>query len=241
MSRRFAILAALMVAVFALAGGARAADREEEEQFARLIHAAVVAKMPPQFEERTNWGQTTPIMDGVRLPNRRTRIKVGDREEWPHGAWNRLVVHLDPQKDVAVKVSDVRPSDHKTTLMRVEVTLKASVEEERQRWQKGLLLLHVNADADVVLVVTLDVDAAISFDRSKIPPALDVKPTVLRTQLDLQEFDLRRIRNRVAAVEGDLARSIGDEMKDTLRSAVKSAEPLATQKINEALKEKAKN
>jgi len=232
MTTRFAALPVLAAVLAALGGNARAADKEAEEQFARLIHDAVVAKMPKQYEDQSGWGKTVPIMDGVKLANLRTKVKVGDHEEWPDGGWNRAVFRVDdPDKDVVIKVRDVWPSDHKTTLMTVEVTVKGHMEEERQQWQQGLKLLAFTAEANAVVVLTLDVDAAITFDLSKAPPQLVVKPKVTKSQIDLKEFDLVR----VGKLQGDKAKAVGDEMKGGLQKAAKLAEPYATERINEAI------
>ena len=137
----------------------------------------------------------------------RTRVKVGDHEEWPDGAWDRVVFRVDdPDKDVTIKVSDVRPSDHKTTLMKVEATTKVRVEEEHKQWQKGLQLLAFTAEANAVVTITLDVDAAVSLDRTKVPPEVVVKPAVTKSQLDLKEFELVRVGK---VLEGERANKVG--------------------------------
>src|SRR5207248_1742925 len=84
-----------------------------------------------------------------RLPNRRMRVRVGDHDEWPDGPWLRTRVWVDDlDRDVTIKVRDVRPSDHQTTLLKVEATAKVHVERERQQWRRGLLLLGLLARAD---------------------------------------------------------------------------------------------
>jgi len=129
MLTRLTPLAALLAALAVPAAPARAADGFAEEQIAKLIKKAVLAKAPKEHEVRSGWGRTTPVIEGMRLPNRRQRVRVGDHDEWPDGAWLRTKVWVeDLDRDVTIKVSDVRPSDHKTMLMKVEATAKVRVE-----------------------------------------------------------------------------------------------------------------
>src|SRR5579884_553135 len=166
-------------------------DTPAEEQLARLIKTAVLARAPKDYEDHSGWGRTTPVIEGMRLPNLRQRVRVGDHDEWPDGQWVRTRVRVDdPDRDVTIRVRNLRPSDHKSTLLTVDATVKLRVEHERQLWRRGLMLVGVTARADAVIDVSLDIDATVGLDTTKVPPEVSVKPTVTAVRLDLSEFEL---------------------------------------------------
>src|SRR5438128_774509 len=78
--------------------------KAEHAELARLIHAAIVPKLPKEFEDRSAWGRTIPDPGNLKLSGLRTRVKVGDKEELAHGSWVRTRLWLDdPGKDVQIE------------------------------------------------------------------------------------------------------------------------------------------
>src|SRR5436190_1189553 len=63
------LLAACALAVGLALGSHAAADEEKPDyaEFSKLIHQAVTAQMPKQYEDRSSWGKTIPIPDKLRL------------------------------------------------------------------------------------------------------------------------------------------------------------------------------
>src|SRR5688500_6098050 len=72
----------------------------------RLLHKAIVARLPKVYEDDSAWGQTVPLPERVRLPRlRRTVVRVGDRLEVPHGPWRKLRLWVEePDRDLRVRV-----------------------------------------------------------------------------------------------------------------------------------------
>lgn len=212
---------------------APAEEKPDYAEFSKLLQQAVTAQMPKQFEDRSSWGKTIPIPDKLRLSGLRTRVKVGDKEELPHGHWKRTRVWVDdPAKNVQIQVRDVRKVDAKNTRVQVAATVALHCERERQQWSKGLLLIGLLVQADATVNVALDCDVAISLNTNKFPPELQIEPKVVDCQLNLKEFELIRVGK---LIEGKEARELGNELKDILKQLIRLYEPDVQERANKAI------
>ncbi len=210
---------------------AGADDKPEYAEFAKLIHQAFVAQAPKEYEDRSAWGKTIPIPDRLRFPRlRRTVVKVGDRMELPHGTWKRTKVWIDdPNKDVKLVVRDVRKIDAKTARVSVEATVNLHGEREWKKWEKGLSLFGLTAQADAVVAVALECDVAITLNTSKFPPELVVEPKVIDCKLELKDFAPRRVGRVFVEAE------IDDELKAVLNDMLRAYEPGVKERANKAI------
>ena len=217
--------------------GAKTDDKLDYTELSKLIHQGVVAQVPKEFEDRAEWGKSIPLTTDLRFPRlQRVRIKVGDREEFPHGLWKRTRVWLDePAKDLQIQVRDFKAVEGGKFQLGVDVKVALHGEREWKPWQKGLALPGLTVKADARLLLALDCEAAVSFDFTKLPPDIKVKPKILKSRLDLQEFDLLQIGNKLLSIEGDRAREIGVELKDFLQQYIRSQEPQIQEELNQAL------
>jgi hypothetical protein len=207
--------------------------RPEHAELARLILAAVVAKLPREFEDRSGWGRTIPDPGNLRLPQLRTRVKVGDKEELAHGAWVRTRGWLDdPAKDVQVEVRDLRKVDPKTVQLRLAVTVSGHGERERRQYEKGLRLFDLTLQADAVVVLVLDCDVGLALNTSTFPPEVVVEPKVTKSQLELKEFEPRKV-GKVQL--GERARELAGELKGVLQDHLKKHEQEIKDRINAAI------
>jgi hypothetical protein len=232
----------LTATVIGLSFGSTAVAADEKPDYAALaaqIKKAVLARMPKEYEDLSEWGQTIPLPTDVRFPRlRRTVIRKGDRLEVPHGVWRRTKVWVaDPNRDLQIRLADVRKAGKDTTRVRVEalVTLRGS--RERVRWAKGVQLFDITADADAVVAIGLDCNVKVSFDLKKLPPELRIEPKVTAVQLDLKEFNIRRVGPVLVLEQGEL----GEELKRSLQEKMKAYEPQVKEYANKALAESLKN
>src|SRR5271165_356953 len=72
----------------------------------RLIHKAVVAKLPKVIEDDSGWGRTIPLPDKLRLLRaRRTIVDVNGKPEVPDGTWIKTRLSVDdPERDLKIQV-----------------------------------------------------------------------------------------------------------------------------------------
>jgi hypothetical protein len=213
--------------------GAGAEEKPAGAALARLIHQAVVAKVPRQYEDLADWGKTIPPPDKVRFPRlKRTYIQVGDHYEVPHGTWKRTRIDIeDPARDIRIEVPEVRKTGKGTTRLRVEATVSLRGERERKEWAKGVSLLGITVQADVVVTVALDVDVTVSVNAARPLDGLTVEAKVDRASLGLKDFQLRRVGPVVILDQGPL----GDELKKVLEGLLKSHEPQVKEYANKVI------
>jgi hypothetical protein len=225
--------AAWIVFLTAAPASLHADDNADYADLSRRIHQAIAPQIPKQFEDRSEWGGTVPIPERLRLAGLRTRVKVGDKEEFPHGAWKRTFIWLDdPTKDVQIDVRELRKLEGGPFRLVLDATVALHGERERQQWQRGLKLLAITAQADAVVTIGLEFDVKIALDLAKLPPEVNVEPKVVQSRLLLKEFELRKVGR---LIEGDLALQIGDELKGVIQDQMRQREPQVKERANQAI------
>jgi hypothetical protein len=211
---------------------------DSKEALSRLLQQAVAQKAPKEMEMRSpGWGRTIPIPE--RLANRRlrTRVKVGEREEFPHGAWIRTFIRIDdPAKDITISVREIKKDATGKTAITVEATVDSHVARQHQQWVRGLRLFDITTEADMTVLVTLDCHASIGLDTKVFPPRPRVDASVASLTLDLKEFTLLRVG---PLVDQETTRSAGEEIKEVVAALIKAYEEdvkvVANQAIRKAL------
>jgi len=231
-----------LILLLLVAPVARAEEKSPKEELARTIHSLILPQIPKQHEDRSGWGQTIPMPANLRRPGlRRTMIKVGDRMELPQGTWVRTKVWFDdPARDVQLRVVDQRQKDDNKSRLVLEATIKLHGERQRQEWLRGLKLVDLTARADAVILATFDVDLTVELKAGKLLPELKVEPKVVKTKLELKEFDLQKLNIGAGPVQVE-TRAFEEEMRRSLEDSLKQSEPKVSDKVNEVLTKAAKD
>jgi hypothetical protein len=234
----FATLTALFLAV-----GTHAGEEDEYAELSQFLQKTVVSKIPKRLEDDSDWGKTIPDPGNLK-GKRRVRVKVGGRDELPHGLWTRTRVWFDdPAKDVRVRLTGLKSLDVKNVRLNLEVSVSFHAEQERQRWRKGLRLLGFTVAADATVVARIDCDAAVSLKTDKFPPEADVIPKVVACDPELKEFRLNRVG--VVQLEGQTAKDVGEELKGYLQAYLRAhraeIQDRANRAIDEALRDGKEN
>jgi hypothetical protein len=233
--RRAIALGLVALGFIAAATSAPADEKAKYAELSQLLQQTVVAHIPKEINDYSEWNKTIPVAPGgLRLPGaKRTVLKVGDKDEWPHGTWKRTKIWFDdPAKDIKVAVKSFRKDEGKPYQVQIEANVKLHGERERQQWTKGILLIGVTAQADAVVTVTLDCEATASFNIAKLPPELQIAPKVVDTRLTLNQFQLNNVGN---IIQGELARELGNELKGTIQNMLHAREPQMTEFANKAI------
>jgi hypothetical protein len=221
-------------------GGPSAADpKRDYADFSRLIHKMVVRDLPKEFEDKSGWGQMVPLTEKLLFPNLpRARVRIGDKEGYPNGLWKKFKVRIDdPAKDLKINVREFSKVDPKTFRLVVDSEVALAGEGEVQNWQKGVPLGRISAQADALLGLGMVFEVGVTLNIKKFPPDLIIEPKLADLQIDLKEFILRRVANPTInlALDGDTARNLGEQMKDTLKSLVKNSEADIKNRANLAI------
>ena len=239
-----AIVAGLLLTALGGADDKPAEPKEEKKpdyvELSKLVQQAVVEKAPKKFEDKSEWGRTIPAHNNVRLPRlKRVVVEKGGKMEYPDGAWKRSFVWLDdPAKDIQIKVKDLKTVAPKTYRVKVDATVSAHGERERQQWKNGVKLIGISVQADATITAELDIEVKLAFDNTKFPPDVVVTPKVIDSKVLLDKFDLNRVG---FILVGDDARQLGDELKDFLQTLItqhdNDVKDAANEAIAKALKE----
>jgi hypothetical protein len=204
------------------------------DELSRVIQQAVVKQLPPFFEKRNAWGETIPVPPNLPLPRLRTYVRVGDHYEVPQGAWRRVKGWLDdPKKDLQVHVRDFQQVEATKYRLTLDVDTTIVCEGEWQQWQKGLLLVAANAEANAALRLSLVCDCAVSFEFAKFPPVVKLDPKVKELHVDLKNLTLRHLGTRL--VRAEKVKGLDDRLEELLREALKQSEPLLLARANDAI------
>ncbi len=233
-------LAVLGIAATLAAGDEPATNDAKPDlpEFSKLIHQIVVSQVPKVYEDTSGWGQTVPMPAKLRLPNLRTKIKVGDKWELPHGLWRKVRVRLpNPAKDINIVVRDLKRVTGKTFRLSLDADAAFRAEIDGQHWQKGLDLVGFTGLADAKIGLFLECDVAVTFDTKKFPPDVKIDPKVVTLKMELQDFTLRQVsmRRLGQVLEGDRAREVGNQVKGALQDLIRSYEPKAKDYANQAI------
>ncbi len=206
--------------------------KQEYEEFSNLVHGIAIKELPKQFEDATGWGQMTEIPGNLPLMALRKTVKVGDKLEAPHGAWRKFKGKIEnPDKNLKIAVKDFKKLDEKSYRFVVDVDVTIMCQVEWQQWQKGLLLVAADATADANITAALVCDVGVSLDFKKLPPALNIAPKVSELELNLVDFKVRG-EPIIKGAKGD---AIRNELKEILKSVVRSSEEFVKDQANQAI------
>jgi hypothetical protein len=203
------------------------------------IHKVVISQLPKVIRTDSNWGNTIPIEEGLRLMKRRKTVQVGDHLEFPHGQWRKTRAWFDdPDRDLTIKVLDFQPAGKNAYKIVLDVNAAVHAETEIQQWQKGILLADILALTDVAVNVPLQCEATLKLGTG-FPPEVKVEPKVTSLKANLEDFKLKRAELRrpglALAVEGKAADDLGKRVQGALQELLHNAEPTIAAKANEAI------
>src|SRR5579864_1855482 len=155
---RFRIL--LAAAVLAVPFAALADDKvpakdapakDEYAELSKLIHKMVLKQVPRQHEEKFDWGTSIPVPPKLILRGApRTFVKVGDTKQLAHGNWKRIVVKLEDEKNLKIKVKEFKKLDKNYRVV-LDAEARVRCDGEMNQWLRGLLLLKVTGEADATI------------------------------------------------------------------------------------------
>ncbi len=206
---------------------------DEYADLSHFLRELAVKRIPKEFEDRSRWGQTIPVPDKLRLPKLRTYVKENDEWRVPHGPWIELKGRIDdPKRDVVLTVKAFEQVDDKNFKLELEGGSPLDLHIHWQQWQKGLMLLAVQTDAQATVAFHAKVDVATQLLLTKFPPEVELKPKVSDLTVELQDFTLKP---PLPFFQGEKGGELRNVVKDLLRQAVRSQEGSIRDEVNKVL------
>jgi hypothetical protein len=187
------------------------------------LRELLLANLPqPLFESADQWGHQVQAIDGIKWTGKGFGVHPApQRKGKNHGTWRHIVVTVEqPERTLAVGITDVRTSEPGRTIFRVLITCTARFEFHQENWQSGVRTYSETTRGRVHLRLALgcDVLARVETEGRFLPEAV---VQVRLTSADVQ-FDL--VFDHVLGVGGDLAKGIGASIHEFMIGAKPSAE-----------------
>ncbi len=208
----------------------------DAEPFQELVRQVILDELKPKYEDRKHWGQKGRVITGVKVKGRWFEPHIEKRtKEVNDGLWQRyLVTLIEPEKNLHVRFDRSRNVDSNRFAFSLELESKLRGEAHIERWRKGIKMLNVSAEADMVVQARLDCDLAIRLEPGKLLSDVVLDPRVTGVDLRLVDLDLRR----VGVLGHDVARELGDSLTPIIAHELDEREPKIVAKANAAIEKR---
>jgi hypothetical protein len=201
-----------------------------ELMVARLMHRAV----PLEYDKKEDWGATTEIPVGVRVDGKPFHWHFHRRtKKVDHGVWKHYKVRiLDPHKDLAVTVSNLRPLAAGRAAATLQVDAKIDVWARAKVYEYGVHLIALELEGDTHVRLVIDGELGVRFQPVDGLPGMVLDPKANAASAVLEDFHIRRVSN----AHGPLVRELSDSVRKMLQEELQATE--LTAKINRAVEKK---
>jgi hypothetical protein len=206
------------------------------ESLSNLAQRIVVESLPRQFEDKKHWGKTTKIIDGLRFKDDGDGLKLRKHTaEVKDGVWKQYKAELiDPEHQLQIRVANIRQTDAGHSAFQVFLSARLRGEAQIEQWKDGIKLFNANAQADSQIEARLDCEIAWDWKASGILGRFTIEPKVTGAQIELVEFDLKK----VSKIEGWAARELGENFKGVIAKKLHDEEPKLVDKLNKAIQKR---
>jgi len=201
------------------------------DPFQLLVRDLILHELKEKYTDQKHWGQKTkierPRIRGTLLDPRLETETVDVND----GLWQRVEVTLvEPDKNLAVELRN-GPSDAGGSTFSLILQAKIAGEARIERWRKGIKGLNATVLFDAVVRARVDTRLGISFEKGKLLSDVVLDPKVTAVELQLIDFDLRK----VGVLGRDVARELSNPLKPVLEHEIERREPRIVDKINAAI------
>jgi hypothetical protein len=201
-----------------------------------LIRQIILDELKPQYEDRKHWGQKGRVITGVKIKGKWFEPHLEKRtKEVNDGLWQRYVVTLiEPEKNLHVHFDQARSVDANRFAFSLSLECKMRGEAHVERWRKGVKMLNVSAQGDMVVRARLDCDLAIRLEPGKFVSDVVLDPRVTAVDLQLVDLDLRR----VGVLGHDIAHELGDSLTPIITHELDQREAKIVAKANASIQKR---
>ena len=205
---------------------------ESPEWLQRYARQLVIEHLPLEHEEDDEWGHQGRRFDGLSI--RRDGLRLKTKRRWKdvnHGLWKRYSIkQLDPEKHLQLRLRHIEAQEG-AVRFDLELTTKLFATARRARWTKGVQLysVEVAANADVRLGLTCEL--RIEWITGHVPPDIQLIPTVLSAELELLDYDVRR----VSKLDGPGVHGLGEALRSVVDAKLSRTNEQLASKLNRQL------
>lgn len=189
------------------------------DEFQEWITRLVRENLPHDYEKKKNWGNTARTFDGVSVRVEDGRVKTHRKyKEANDGLWQHYQINLkNPEEKFEIRVANLHEAEGGRMAMDLVVLANLEVFARQARWERGLQLYSLSAEADARVRLSARVLVASRLDVTRLPPDVILDPEVTEARLDIPEFRLRRISKANGPVVRSLSHTVREALEDKLR------------------------
>jgi hypothetical protein len=215
---------------------AASGDTLDAEPFQELVRQVILDELKPQYEDRKHWGQKGRVITGVKVKGKWFEPYLEKRtKEVNDGLWQRYVVTLiEPEKNLHVRFDQGRSVDASRFAFSLSLECKLRGEAHIERWRKGIKMLNVSAEGDMIVQARLDCDVGVSLAPGKFVSDVVIDPRVTAVDLRLVDLDLRR----VGVLGHDVAHELGDSITPIIAHELDEREAKIVAKANASIEKR---
>lgn len=219
-------------------GEASAAPRtlELSPEFQALLTGLVRENLPDKYEDKKKWGQTKDLTVGLRIRHDGLRIKTKrKRKELNHGSWEMYRLELiDPEEDFELRIENLRESADGRLEFDFLAEARFRAFGRWARWQRGVQLISLSADADARVRLRTHCLVAIRLDPTRLPPDVLLEPHVTAADLRLLDFRLLSLSD----LKGPLAKQLGRALENVVEDKLEGKRKKLLEKMNRQIEKR---
>lgn len=205
-----------------------AAESQRADVLDELFEKIVLEVIPRHWEDRSDWGMTKEFTTGLKISRDGLRIKTKRRRKpLNHGSWEYVRVDLLHPERFVLNVHNVRSGEGGKINFDVEVVAPLLVVARRSKWQRGVQLYSVSAEADALVRLVLHCTTGMTVS-VKLPPSVALQPKITGAEIQLADFRLRRL----SKIGGEIASELGRAARGRLERRLAREDDRLVQKIN---------
>jgi hypothetical protein len=196
----------------------------------RLIENAI----PLEYDKQKDWGATKSIDAGWNIEGKPFHWHALKREKTVnHGVWKHYKLKLvEPEKNLHVKLAALRPlsAGRAAFTLNIETTIDAWA--RAKVYEYGVHLIALEMESDMQVSIAIDGEVGVGMRRSDEGMTLALEPVVTDSQLEIRNFNLRRLSNAKGPIVHELGEGVSRLVQDELNG------PKLTEKLNRAIEKK---
>jgi len=189
-------------------------DPSASAALAGSLRAALLEAAPdPLAEDDSHWGGRRLVGDGIKWHGHGLHVHPEIvKAEKNDGRWWKVRAAAERLPDtLVVDLRDVRAAGRGVTTFTAFLSFDARVEYDQQNWDRGVRLYSGSAVARLRLNLVLHCEATTKLERNGTPlPDAMFRLRVTDAKLGYDHFEVEHI----VGVGGDLAKLIGEAVKD---------------------------
>jgi len=211
--------------------------READGGLSECVTQLLKTYLPPEYEKKKNWNQTTEVFDGLHVHLDGLQVKTKRKTKAVnHGTWTMYRVRLTEPDQFALRIDNIRTLEDGRAGFDLEVYAPLAIFSRLSEWQRGVQLISLSADCDarVRLRATCALRMKLVAAKDSVIPDVALEPEVISAQFWLEEFRL----HRVSQLHGPLVKHLGSEAREIIEDELADRNTEIVAKINRQIEKK---